>query len=191
MVAGPVFIHFFHETNNLHVYPLYVGAFFNKQARESSLAKASLGAFPPIAIAPRNAKLKRAVDFSRASRICFHAAIYKCFDDFNRTNGTVVTLQNGNEMNMAKAIILAIFCDHPAARKCCLCGSGCPQCFCSQPDFAKEPIGGTMLKRTPRDVAAKKQVSYWMSVSMSVLMSILINDLMYVLINDLMYVFDY
>ena len=109
MVAGPVFIHFFHETNNLHVYPLYVGAFFNKQARESSLAKASLGAFPPIAIAPRNAKLKRAVDFSRASRICFHAAIYKCFDDFNRKNGTVVTLQNGNEMNMAKAIILAFF----------------------------------------------------------------------------------
>ena len=191
MVAGPVFIHFFHETNNLHVDPLYVGAFFNKQARESSLAKASLGAFPPIAIAPRNAKLKRAVDFSRASRICFHAAIYKCFDDFNRTNGTVVTLQNGYELNMAKAVILAIFSDHPAARKCCLCGSGCPQCFCSKPDFAKEPIGGTMLMRTPRDVAAKKQVSYWMSVSMSVLMSILINDLMYVLINDLMYVFDY
>ena len=152
---------------------MYVGVFFNKKARESSLAKASLGAFPPIAIAPRNAKLKRAVDFSRASRIYFHAAIYKCFDDFNRTNGTVVTLQNGNKMNMAKAIILAIFCDHPAARKCCLCGSACPQCFCSLPDFAKAPIGGTILMRTPRDVAAKKQVCYLMFVLMCVLMYIL------------------
>ena len=149
---------------------LYVGAFFNKQARESSLAKASLGAFPPIPIAPRNTKLKRAVAFSRASRIFFHAAIYKCYDDFNRTNGTVVTLQNGNEMNMAKAIILAIYCDHPAARKCWLCGSGCPQCFCSLPDFAKEPIGGTMLMRTPLNVAAKKKVCYLMSVVMFVFM---------------------
>ena len=76
-------------------------------------------------------------------------------------------------MNMAKAIILAIFCDHPAARKCCLCGSACPQCFCSQPDFAKVPIGGTMLMRTPRDVAAKKQVCYLMFVLMCVLMYIL------------------
>jgi hypothetical protein len=50
------------------------------------------------------------VDFSKASRLYFHAAIYKCYDDFNRTNGTVVTLQNGTQMNMAKAIILAIFC---------------------------------------------------------------------------------
>ena len=158
------------------------------------MAKASLGAFPPIAIAPRNAKLKRAVDFSRASRICFHAAIYKCFNDFNRTNGTVVTLQNGHEMNMAKAIILAIFCDHPAGRKCCLCGSACPQCFCSKPDFAKKPIVGTMVLRTPRDVAAKKQVYFLISFLMSVLiidvMYVLMNDLMYVLINDLMYVMN-
>ncbi len=136
---------------------MYVGAFFNKQARESSLAKASLGAFPPFEIAPRNAKLKRAVDFSRASRLFFHAAIYKCYDDFNRTNGAVVTLQNGKGMNMAKAIILTIYCDHPAARKCCLCGSACPQFFCSLTDFAKEPIGSTMLMRTPGNVAAKNR----------------------------------
>jgi len=49
------------------------------------------------------------MDFSRASRLYFHAAIYKCYDDFNRSNGKVVTLQNGTQMNMAKAIILAIF----------------------------------------------------------------------------------
>ena len=155
---------------------MYVGAFFNKKARESSLAKASLGAFPPLHIPTKNAKLKRAEDFSRDSRIYFHAAIYKCFDEFNRTNGAVVTLQNGNKMHMAKAIILAIFADHPAARKCCVCGSACPQCFCSQPDFAKVPIEGTILMRTPRAVAAKKQVCYVMSVTVFVFNNDLIHD---------------
>ena len=142
-----------------------------------------MGAFPPISFAPRNVKLKRAVDFSRASRLYFHAAIYKCYDDFNRTNGTVVTLQNGTHMNMAKAIILAIFSDHPAARKCCLCGSACPQCFTSLRDFAKPPIGGTMLMRTPGTVAVIQKVS--------VLMYVLIYVLKYVLIYVLKYVLMY
>ncbi len=146
-----------------------------------------MGAFPPILFAPRNVKLKRAVDFLRASRIYFHAAIYKCYDDFNRSNSTVVTLQNGNQMNMAKAIILAIFCDHPAARKCCLCGSACIECFTSLSDFAKPPLGGTMLMRTPGNVAVKKQVSKLMYVLINVQMCVLIYVLkyvsMYVLIN--------
>ena len=136
-----------------------------------------MGAFPPISFAPRNVKLKRAVDFSKASRLYFHAAIYKCYDDFNRTNGTVVTLQNWTQMNMAKAIILAIFCDHPAAIKCCLCGSACPQCFTSKRDFATPPVGGTMLMRTPGNVAVKKQVS----ALMYGLMCVLIYVWMYVL----------
>jgi hypothetical protein len=168
------------------------------RARESSLAKASLGAFPPIPIASRNAKLKRAVDFVRASRLFFHGAIYKCYDDFNRSDGAVVRLQNGRKMNMAKAIILAIFCDHPAARKCCLCGSACPQCFCSEVDFAKAPIGGTMQMRTPGNIAVKKQVPYLlhglkcdlMYVWFYVLMFVLITVLQYVLINVLMYVLN-
>ena len=143
-----------------------------------------MGAFPPISFAPRNVKLKRAVDFSRASRLYFHAAIYKCYDDFNRTNGTVVTLQNGIHMNMAKAIILAIFSDHPAARKCCLCGSACPQCFTSLRDFAKPPIGGTMLMRTPSTAAVIKKVSVWIYVLLYVLIYVLKYVFMYVLIND-------
>ena len=145
-----------------------------------------MGAFPPISFAPRNVKLKRAVDFSRASRLYFHAAIYKCYDDFNRTNGTVVTLQNGTEMNMAKAIILAIFCDHPAARKCCLCGSACPQCFTSLRDFAKPPIGGTMLMRTPGTVAVIQKVSVLMYVLVYVLKYVLIYVLKYVLMYILL-----
>jgi hypothetical protein len=61
-------------------------------------------------------------------------------------------------MNTAKAIILAIYCDHPAGRKCCLCESACPQCFKSKEDFAKPPIDGTMLMRTHANVAAQKNV---------------------------------
>jgi hypothetical protein len=147
-----------------------------------------LGAFPPISFAPRNVKLKRAVDFSRASRLYFHAAIYKCYDDFNRTNGTVVTLQNGTHMNMAKAIILAIFSDHPAARKCCLCGSACPQCLTSLRDCAKPPIGGTMVMRTPATVAVIKKVFVWMYVLFYVLKYVLMYVLIYVLKYVLMYV---
>ena len=145
-----------------------------------------MGAFPPISFAPRNVKLKRAVDFSRASRLYFHAAIYKCYDDFNRTNGTVVTLQNGTHMDMAKAIILAIFSDHPAARKCCLCGSACPQCFTSLRDFAKPPIGGTMLMRTPGTVAVIQKVSVLMYVLVYVLKYVLIYVLKYVLMYILL-----
>ena len=145
---------------NFGFYVFVIGAFFNKRARETSAAKASLGAFPPILIAPKNAKLKRALDFQRASRIFFHAAIYQCFDNFNRSRGTVVTLQNGFKMTMAKAIILAIYTDHPAARKCCLCGSACPQCFTSKVDFAKPPTTGNMVLRTPGSVAAQKIVRF-------------------------------
>ncbi len=54
---------------------LVLAAFFRKSARETSLAKASLGSFPPIAIAPKNSNLKAAVDFCRASRVFFHAQI--------------------------------------------------------------------------------------------------------------------
>jgi hypothetical protein len=97
---------------------------------------------------------------------------------------------------MAKAIILAVFCDHPAARKCCLCGSACPQCFTSEVDFAKAPVGGTMQMRTPGNIAAKKEVSYLlhglkcalMYVWFYVLMFVLITVLKYVLIIVLMYV---
>ena len=85
----------------------------------------------------------------------FHAQIYKCFDDFNRSEGTVVTLQSGTEMKMSKAIILAILCDHPAAVKCCLCGSACPQCFTRRCDMNMPP---TLQMRTPDAIKAKKKV---------------------------------
>ena len=48
-----------------------------------------------------------------------------------------------------------------------------------------------MLMRTPRDVAAKKQVCYFMYVLIYVLMSVLIYVLMLVLMYVLMYVLIY
>ena len=137
---------------------LLLGGFFKKHARDTSMAKASLGAFPPIIFAPRNAKRKLAVDFNKASRIYFHAQIYQCFDDFNRTQGTTVTLQNGTRMLMAKAIILAIYCDHPACVKCCLVGSACPQCLTRRSDMGRPPESGIMEMRTPAIVALKRTV---------------------------------
>ena len=56
---------------NFRFYVFVIGAFFNKRARETSAAKASLGALPPILIAPKNATLKRAVDFQSANQIFF------------------------------------------------------------------------------------------------------------------------
>ena len=171
----------YNNDHNFGFYVFVIGAFFNKRARETSAAKASLGAFPPILIAPKNATLKRALDFKRASRIFFHAAIYQCFDNFNRSSGTVVTLQNGIKMTMAKAIILAIYCDHPAARKCCLCGSACPQCFTSKVDFAKPPMEGNMVLRTPGSVAAQKivrfNVCFHLSFNVSVNVSVNVSSI--------------
>ncbi len=133
-----------------------LGRFFKKHARESSSAKASLGAFPPIHFALKNKELKLAKDVRTASHVFFHAQIYNCFDEFNCSQGTVITLQRGAKLDMAKAIILAIYCDHPAAIKCCLCGSACPQCFTIKVDMRRPPIDGIMQNRTPAAVPAKK-----------------------------------
>jgi hypothetical protein len=55
---------------------ILVGAFFNKHARESSLAKVSLGSFPQVHIAKTNAQLKVAQEFTKAARAFFHSCIY-------------------------------------------------------------------------------------------------------------------
>jgi hypothetical protein len=97
---------------------LIVGAFFRKNARESALAKLSLGTFPTIPIAPQNVNRVAADLFVRAARQHFHHEILKCFDAFNRGGGRTVQLQNGQRMRFSKSIILAIYADYPAARNC-------------------------------------------------------------------------
>lgn len=137
---------------------LIVGAFFRKYARESVLAKISLGTFPNINIAPKNKNKKAAVDFVKSSRQFFHHEMVKCFDEFNRSIGKMITLQTGRKMTFSKAIILAIYGDFPAASKCTVTGSACPQCFRMQKDFAIPPTDGLFTLRTPPEVEARRNI---------------------------------
>ena len=56
-----------------------------------------------------------------------------------------------------KSIILAIYADFPAARKCACTGSACPQCFRKQKEFADAIAAGALMLRTPARVGARKR----------------------------------
>jgi hypothetical protein len=134
-----------------------VGGFFRKYARESQVSKLSLGTFPVINIAPQNTLLVVADRFVREVRQHFHRAIIMCFDEFNRNGGESITLQSGEDMFFKKSIILAIYADFPAARKCACTGSACPQCFRKQKEFADAIAAGALMLRTPARVGARKR----------------------------------
>ncbi len=136
---------------------LIVGAFFRKHARESALAKLSLGTFPTIPIAPQNVNRVAADLFVRAARQHFHHEILKCFDEFNRAGGRTVQLQNGLRMQFSKSIISAIYADYPAARNCTVTISACPQCFTRQRDMALPPPQSGFYLRTPKSIAATRR----------------------------------
>jgi hypothetical protein len=132
-----------------------VGAFFDKHARESSYAKASLGTFPQLMPAPQYKQLTAFTRFSKDSRAFFHKAILQCFDDFNRRPPKRLQLQSGEELSFAKAIILAILCDAPAAAKCTHTLDACIQCFTQEHDMAVYPIVGTEM-RTEENMLRKR-----------------------------------
>ena len=80
-----------------------------------------------------------------------------CFREFNRKGGAVVPLQTGGYMYFARAAILAIYGDQPAARKCSLTGSACPVCFTpankmsllvQEPRYALKRTAANMNTRT-------------------------------------------
>ena len=137
---------------------LIVGAFFRKYARESVLAKVSLGTFPSFNIAPKNKNKKAAVNCMKSARQFFHHEMLKCFDNFNRSEGKTVTLQTGERKHFSKAIILAIYGDFPATSKCTVTGSACPQCFRMQKDFAVPPTNGMFSLRTPSQVEVRRNI---------------------------------
>ncbi len=118
----------------------------------------SLGAFPPIHIAKTNAKLKAAEDFTKATRAFFHSCIYQCYADFNATNGVLVQLQHGEVLHISKAIILAMYTDQPAATKCSITGSACPQCYTAQNIMRTPPRvrGSALVLRTPNGMEARR-----------------------------------
>lgn len=138
---------------------ILVGAFFNKHARESSLAKVSLGSFPPIHIAKTNAQRKVAQDFTKAARAFFHSCMYQCYADFNATKGKLCELQNGEKIHVSKAIILAMYVDHPAATKCSVTGSACPQCYTARNIMGTPPRvrGSALVLRTPKGMEARRR----------------------------------
>lgn len=138
---------------------ILVGGFFTNRARESSLAKVSLGSFPPIHIAKNNATLKAAQDFTKAARAYFHSCIYQSYADFNATKGGLCELQNGEVIHVSKAIILAMYTDQPAATKCSVTGSACPQCYTARHIMGTPPRirGSALVLRTPKGMEARKK----------------------------------
>ena len=137
---------------------ILVGAFFKKHARESSLAKVSLGSLPPIHIAKTNTKLKVAEDFTKAARKFFYSCIYETFAKFNATNGAKCELQNGDVVHFSKAIILAIYTDQPAATKCSVTDSACPQCYTARHIMGTPARvrGSALTLRTPLGMEARR-----------------------------------
>jgi hypothetical protein len=108
---------------------IIVGGFFRKYARESTMSKVSLGTFPNLPVAPQNKNKVIYKTFNKVVRAYFHKAILMCFDKFNRGPGTIVELQTGKKLSFSKAIIMAIYCDHPVAAKCTHTLQACVQCF--------------------------------------------------------------
>ena len=71
-----------------------------------------------------------------------------CFDNFNDKGGAIVPLQTGGCMYFPKAVILAIYADHPAAVKCTVVGKSCPQCLTSEEVMHLPPATGQLKLRT-------------------------------------------
>ena len=136
---------------------IIVGGFFRKDARESTYAKSNLGNLPAVDF-PKTAKDAENVKrFSKDLRNYQIAAIRKCFADFSAQGGAVVRLQSGKFVYFAKAVVLAIYADHPAAVKCCFTGSSCPQCYTARDDMASPPADGVLYMRTNENMNHRKR----------------------------------
>ena len=60
-------------------------------------------------------------------------------------------------MYFPRAVLLAIYADHPAARKCAMTGSACPQCYTAEDDMADPPLGGFLEMRTDANMRDRKR----------------------------------
>ena len=75
-----------------------VGGFFSKEARESSYAKVSIGTFPKVPIRKADANRVVVKKFKKALRASQHAAIAKCYSDYNAKGGRILTLKTGTQV---------------------------------------------------------------------------------------------
>jgi len=136
---------------------IIVGGFFRKDARESTYAKTSIGAFPGVAFPRASKGLAVVKRFCKDLRQFQIAAIKQCFQNFNAKGGAIVPLQGGKYMYFPRAVVLAIYADQPAAVKCSLTGSSCPQCYAAKPDFAHPPEDGVLEMRTVDNMRTTKR----------------------------------
>ena len=60
-------------------------------------------------------------------------------------------------MYFARAVIMAVYGDHPAVRKSTLTGSACPTCFCPRKDFALDPPAAGWEMRNDGAVRGRKR----------------------------------
>ena len=136
---------------------ILVGGFFRRVCRESTYAKTSLGAFPGLDFPKTSKDLTSVKHFMKELRNFQITAIRKCFSDFNAKGGAVVKLQDGTFIYFAKAVLLAIYCDHPAAVKCAFVGSSCPQCYTARSTMAHPGEDGVMEMRTNENMRERKR----------------------------------
>ena len=118
----------------------------HRHVRESTFAKASLGTLPQLDVASVNNKRTAIVNFRKHLRAQCHASIYDCYVRHNARGGTVVPLQNGTSMYFPRAVILAIYADHPAAVECTVTGSSCPVCYTPKRRMASPTAASTELR---------------------------------------------
>ena len=87
----------------------------------------------------------------------------QCFDRFNARGGCILKLQTGEEVYFPRAVLLAIYGDHPAVCKVTLTGSACPSCYTPRTRMADPPAtilnvpAGTLPLRTENGVWRRKR----------------------------------
>ena len=144
---------------------IVVGGFFRARARESTDSKVSFGTFPKVPFPACNRDLVKVKIFLKQLRHSQMNAIYGCFTRFNDRGGAVVQLQTGTPLYLARAVILAVYADFPAARKITLTGSGCVQCFVPLEKMSVDNGKAAREPRTRQAMTKRKRVLLLMATT--------------------------
>jgi hypothetical protein len=144
---------------------IVVGGFFRARTRESTDAKVSFGTFPKVRFPACNRDLDKVKLFLKRLRHSQLNAIYGCFTRFNNRGGAVVTLQTGTPLYLARAVVLAIYGDFPAARKITLTGSACVQCYVPKDNMDVDNGKAAREPRNPRGMKKRKRILLLMSTT--------------------------
>ena len=99
-----------------------------RHARESTLAKVSLGTLPQLTVPSANKTKKVVKDFRKVLRAECHRSILNCYKAHNQAGGTIVPLQDGTSQYFPKAVILAIYADAPLRSTALVPGPLLAQC---------------------------------------------------------------